>query len=76
MINLNKFKENIKKNIVKTIGISSFCNIFGMENNGNIKINKIEYNLANDFKKINLKYNDDENSNENDSNIFKINYLS
>ena len=32
MINLNKFKENIKKNIVKTIGISSFCNVFGMEN--------------------------------------------
>ena len=28
MINLNKFKENIKKNIVKTIGISSFCNVF------------------------------------------------
>ena len=37
MINLNKFKENIKKNIVKFIGISCFCNTFGMENTENSK---------------------------------------
>ena len=30
MININTLKENIKKNVIKTIGISSFCNVFGM----------------------------------------------
>ena len=45
MINLNKFNENIKKNIVKTIGISSFCNVFGMEDSKkcNIIILGIDY---------------------------------
>ena len=44
MINLNKFKENIKKNIVKTIGISSFCNVFGMENSKESTTKVIEGN--------------------------------
>ena len=54
MINFNKFNENIKKNIVKTIGISSFCNVFGMEENKTDTSNVIKIGI-NKLKIKNLK---------------------